>query len=65
MGKLDKLHKKYELAAACLDNYVAEGNKVGIKRFETDLSQYVSLLKEAKLSSVEEEELLEKYRSHL
>lgn len=65
MGKLDKLHKNYELAAACLEKYVAEGNKVGIKRFEAELSQYVSLLKAAKLSSVEEEELLEKYRSHL
>lgn len=65
MGKLDKLHKNYELAAACLEKYVAEGNKVGIKRFETGLSQYVSLLKEAKLSSTEAEELLEKYRSHL
>lgn len=65
MGKLDKLHKNYELAAACLEKYVAEGNKVGIKRFETGLSQYVSLLKEAKLSSTEAEELLGKYRSHL
>lgn len=65
MGKLDKLHKNYELAAACLEKYVAEGNTVGIKRFEKELSQYVSLLKAAKLSSVEEEELLNQYRSHL
>lgn len=65
MGKLDKLHKKYETAAACLDNYVAEGNNVGIKRFESDLSQYVTLLKEAKLPSKEAEELWNKFRSHL
>ncbi len=65
MGKLDKYHKKYELAANCLNNYVSEGNTNGIKRFADDLKLYVELLKMAKLPSDEAEKLLKQYQYYL